>query len=143
MWTRRPSQRDLPVALVGAGLPTLPTMLRAAKPYAARLFSYHALGQLSNAEARLALVGPAGLQDVTIEQPAVDLVVEQSGGYPYFLQEYGRVLWDEIDAPPIAAEHVRAVEEIVNDSLGSSTTALTAGSSGQRSNSPPTRSSAT
>ncbi len=117
MALHRVSQRDLPVALVGAGLPTLPTMLRAAKPYAPRLFSYHTLGQLSSAEARLALVGPAGLQGVELERPAVNLVVEQSGGYPYFLQEYGRVLWDEIDTPPITAEHVRDVEEIVNDSL--------------------------
>ena len=64
MALHRVSQQDLPVALVGAGLPTLPTMLRAAKPYAPRLFSYHTLGQLSAAEARLALVGPAGLQSV-------------------------------------------------------------------------------
>ncbi len=117
MALHRVSQRDLPVALAGAGLPTLPAMLRAAKPYAARLFSYHTLGQLSVAEARLALVGPAALQGVELQKRAVDLVVEQSGGYPYFLQEYGRVLWDEIDDPPITAEHVRTVEEIVDDSL--------------------------
>jgi hypothetical protein len=117
MALHRVSQRDLPVALAGAGLPTLPAMLRAAKPYAPRLFSYHTLGQLSVAEARLALVGPAGLQGVELQQRAVDLVVEQSGGYPYFLQEYGRVLWDEIDDPPITAEHVGTVEEIVDDSL--------------------------
>ncbi|MGD0454575.1 MAG: ATP-binding protein [Solirubrobacteraceae bacterium] len=117
MALHRVSQRDLPVALAGAGLPTLPTLLRAAKPYAPRLFSYHTLGQLSVAEARLALVGPAGLQGVKLQKPAVDLVVEQSGGYPYFLQEYGRVLWDEIDDPPITAEHVHIVEEIVDDSL--------------------------
>jgi hypothetical protein len=43
--------------------------------------------------------------------------VERSGGHPYFLQEYGRVLWDEIDSPPVTAEHVRTVEEIVEDSL--------------------------
>jgi hypothetical protein len=117
MALHRVSQHDLPVALVGAGLPTLPVMLRAAKPYAPRLFSYHTLGQLSKAEARLALIGPAALQEVEFRAAAVELVVAQSGGYPYFLQEYGRVLWDEIDAPPIAAEHVRAVEEIVDDNL--------------------------
>jgi len=117
MALHRVSQRDLPVALVGAGQPTLPTMLRAAKPYAPRLFSYHTLGQLSDAEARLALIGPAALQGVDFEAPAAGLVVARSGGHPYFLQEYGRVLWDEIDAPPIGAAHVRAVEEIVEDSL--------------------------
>jgi AAA ATPase domain len=117
MALHRVSQRDLPVALAGAGLPTLPSMLRAAKPYASRLFSYQTLGQLSDAEARLALVGPAGLQGVEFRKGAVELVVERSGGHPYFLQEYGRVLWDEIDSPPVTAEHVRTVEEIVEDSL--------------------------
>jgi len=117
MALHRVSQRDLPVALVGAGLPTLPMMLRAAKPYAARLFSYHTLAQLSRAEATLALVGPAGLHGVELQKPAVDRVVAQSGGYPYFLQEYGRVLWDEIDTPPISVQHVRTVEEIVEDNL--------------------------
>jgi len=117
MALHRVSQRDLPVALVGAGLPTLPVMLRGAKPYAPRLFSYHSLGQLSKAEARLALIGPAALQEVEFGPAAVDLIVAQSGGYPYFLQEYGRVLWDEIDTPPILAEHVRSVEEIVEDNL--------------------------
>jgi len=117
MALHRVSQRDLPVALVGAGLPTLPMMLRAAKPYAPRLFSYHTLGQLSPAEARLALLGPAGLGGVEFREAAVDLVVEQSGGHPYFLQEYGRVLWDEIDTPPITPGHVRAVAEIVDDNL--------------------------
>jgi len=117
MALHRVSQRDLPVALAGAGLPTLPMMLRAAKPYAPRLFSYHTLGQLSDAEARLALVGPAGLQGVEFDKAATDLVVARSGGSPYFLQEYGRVLWDEIDTPPITAAHVRAVEVIVDDSL--------------------------
>ena len=34
MALHRVSQRDLPVALIGAGLPTLPVMLRDAKPYA-------------------------------------------------------------------------------------------------------------
>jgi hypothetical protein len=117
MALHRVSQRDLPVALAGAGLPTLPSMLRVGKPYAPRLFSYHTLGQLSDAEARLALVGPAGLQGVELRDAAVELIVARAGGHPYFLQEYGRVLWDEIDTPPITAEHVRVVEEIVDDSL--------------------------
>jgi hypothetical protein len=92
-------------------------MLRAAKPYSPRLFSHHTLGQLSDAEAALAIVGPAGLQGVELSKAAVELIVGRSGGHPYFLQEYGRVLWDEIDTPPITAEHVGVVEEIVDDNL--------------------------
>ncbi len=38
------AQQKLPVALVAAGLPPLPTQLRSAKPYAERLFEYFPLG---------------------------------------------------------------------------------------------------
>jgi hypothetical protein len=54
---------------------------------------------------------------VEFRKGAVELVVERSGGHPYFLQEYGRELWDEIDSPPVTAVHVRTVEEIVEDSF--------------------------
>jgi hypothetical protein len=46
MALHRVSQRDPPVALAGAGLPTLPSMLRAAKSHASRLFSYHTLSSV-------------------------------------------------------------------------------------------------
>jgi hypothetical protein len=113
----RLSQKDLPVALVGAGLPTLPVMLRAAKPYASRLFAYREVGQLPPAAARAALVGPAEMGGLAFEPGAVEKVIEGSGGYPYFIQEYGRVLWNEIDRGPLRAEDVDAVADLVDDSL--------------------------
>jgi len=108
----RMSQRELPVALVGAGLPTLPAMLRSAKPYAPRLFSYSDLARLSAASSRMLLVGPAALQQVSFEEDALELIISQSGGYPYFLQEYGRVLWDEVEQSPITSSDVVAVTEL-------------------------------
>jgi hypothetical protein len=103
MSMNRVGQRGLPVALVGAGLPPLPRLLRAAKPYAERMFAYHELDRLSDAEARMALVAPAALREVEYEAPAVELVLEASAGYPHFIQEYGRVLWNEVDSSPITA----------------------------------------
>jgi hypothetical protein len=113
----RVSQQNLPVALVGAGLPSLPMMLRGAKPYSSRLFTYHDIVRLSEAATRVALLGPAKAEKVDFEGEAVELIVKESGGYPYFLQEYGRVLWDEVEESPITADHVRAVAELVDDSL--------------------------
>ena len=48
----------LPVMLVGAGLPSLPTQLGEATSYAERLYDYRAIGLLDPTSARLALVGP-------------------------------------------------------------------------------------
>jgi AAA ATPase domain len=113
----RVGQRGLPVALVGAGLPPLPRLLRTAKPYAERMFAYHELDRLSGAEARTALVAPAGQHDVTYEPEAVELIVDASAGYPHFLQEYGRVLWNEVERSPISAEDVQGVRELIDDAL--------------------------
>jgi AAA ATPase domain len=110
-------QRSLPVAIVGAGLPPLPVQLRQAKPYAERLFAYSELDRLPRAAARSALVGPAAVHGVEFEPEAVELVLDGSHGYPYFIQEYGRVLWREIEASPITANDVQAVEETVRAAL--------------------------
>jgi AAA ATPase domain len=113
------SQKGLPVALAGAGLPTLPGLMRSAKPYAPRLFEYRDIGRLSEAEARTALVGPAQRRDVKFQPGAVRAVIERSGGYPYFIQEYGRVLWNEIDESPITEAAVLELDDVVQDNLDS------------------------
>jgi len=111
------SRNALPVAMVGAGLPDLQTRLMAAKPYVDRLFQYHELGRVSAAAARSALVAPAATRDVAYDESAARSVVDESAGYPYFIQEYGRELWNHAETSPIGREDVDAVREIVNDSL--------------------------
>jgi AAA ATPase domain len=111
------AKRELPVALVGAGLPDLPGRLFAAKPYADRLFTHRELGRLRPVEARAALVGPAGVHGLAFEPAAVAAVVAESAGYPYFIQEYGRELWNHVDGSPISAADVATVREVVRESL--------------------------
>ena len=113
----RVGQRSLPVALVGAGLPPLPRLLRAAKPYAERLFSYRELDRLSDAEARAALIGPAALRGVEYEPAAVQMILQSSQGYPHFIQEHGRVLWKEVDVSPITAADVQSAQALVAEAL--------------------------
>ncbi len=114
------SRNALPVALVGAGLPDLQVRLIAAKPYADRLFEYQELGSLGKAAARTALIAPAATRGVDYEEQAARAVVDECAGYPYFLQEYGRELWNEAEASPITMADVDAVKEIVSDSLARS-----------------------
>jgi hypothetical protein len=117
MAMNRVGQRSLPVALVGAGLPPLPRLLRTAKPYAERMFSYHELEQLSEEEARTALVAPAAQRKVDYETAAVKLIVAASAGYPHFIQEYGRVLWNEVEQSPITARDVDSAQALINEAL--------------------------
>lgn len=102
----RTTQRDLPVVLVGAGLPQLPGLVGDAKSYAERLFEFPRLEHLSAADAAEALIVPAGDQGVVYEPAAVDLIVAHTLGYPYFIQEWGYRVWNSAPASPIAAGDV-------------------------------------
>ncbi len=111
------SRSSLPVAMAAAGLPDLQVRLMSAKPYADRLFQYRELGRLTDAAARIALITPAATRGVDFEEDAALQVVREAAGYPYFIQEYGRELWNEAEASPITTADVNAVREIVTDSL--------------------------
>lgn len=113
-------QRQLPITLVGAGLPQLPRLAGEAKSYAERLFKFPEIGRLSEVDAARALVDPAGKLDVTYEEPAVRGIVDYTEGYPYFLQEYGNVLWNFADISPITARDVDGARAAVEAKLDGS-----------------------
>jgi hypothetical protein len=111
------SRAGLPVAMVGAGLPDLRVRLLSAKPYADRLFSYEELGRLPESAARSALIGPAASAGVAYDEEAARQIVQEAAGFPYFLQEYGRELWNFAETTPITLQDLESAREIVNDSL--------------------------
>jgi hypothetical protein len=113
-------QRRLPIILTGAGLPQLPRLAGDAKSYAERLFRFPAIGRLPRDEAAEALVAPAQRLDVAYEPEAVDAIVEYTEGYPYFLQEYGKLVWDSALRPPITRGDVADAREAVEAKLDSS-----------------------
>ena len=111
------AQQQLPVTLVGAGLPPLPAQLRAAKPYAERLFEYFPLGKLSPAAARSALVTPATRAGAEYEEAGIELILAAADGYPYFIQEHGRVVWEEAGVSPITTAAVEQALPVVQEIL--------------------------
>lgn len=111
------SRNQLPVAMVGAGLPDLQVRLMSAKPYADRLFEYRELGRLPDVAARIALIKPAGSLGIEFDEPAARAVVQDAAGYPYFLQEFGRELWNAAEGPRITLGDLDEVRAIVQESL--------------------------
>ena len=93
----RAAQSQLPVVLVGAGLPQLPGLMGKAKSYAERLFDFPEIGPLADAAARQAIVNPLQAEGVAIEAAALDAILTATKGYPYFLQEWGKHSWDAAD----------------------------------------------
>ena len=102
----RTAQRRLPLILVGAGLPQLRGLTGRAKSYAERLFDFPEVGPLPPEAAKLAIAKPARDQGVDITPDALDEIVRQTRGYPYFLQEWGKHSWDAADASPITRQDV-------------------------------------
>jgi len=97
----RCAQRRLPVVLVGAGLPQLRGQMGQAKSYAERLFDFPLIGSLSEEAAKIAIAKPADEQGVRVDEDALERIVQQTRGHPYFLQEWGKHAWDLAPASPI------------------------------------------
>jgi hypothetical protein len=118
----RAVQRQLPITFVGAGLPQLPRLAGEAKSYAERLFKFPRIGRLSDPQAEAALAHPAAELGVTFEHGAIDAIVAYTEGYPYFVQEYGKFVWDlapegEPISEAVAREAQRAVEAKLDESF--------------------------
>ena len=101
------SQTAAPLIVVGAGLPHLPAVLSAAKSYSERLFRYQRIDRLDRISADQALCAPALREGVEYEAKALDALYDASGGYPYFVQAYGKATWDHAPRTPITAADVR------------------------------------
>jgi hypothetical protein len=115
----RVNQESLPVVVGGAGLPPVGRVLSEARSYAERLFSIRPVGALTDEDTRRAFAAPAGVLGVSITGDALDRLVELSGGYPFFIQSYGKHAWDLADGSPIALDDVelatpRAYRELVD-----------------------------
>lgn len=103
-------QRKLPVTLVGAGLPQIAELAGDAKSYAERLFKFPKIGNLDGHDAKQALVKPAADESVTYEDGALEIALDITGGYPYFLQELGYATWTVADGPVITTHDVTLAE---------------------------------
>lgn len=110
----RTTQKNLPVVLVGTGLPQIPGLAGDAKSYAERLFEFPEIGSLDDQDASDALILPAREEGVEYEAEAVREILTATHGYPFFLQEWGYRIWNEADASPITrADVVAATPNVI------------------------------
>jgi AAA ATPase domain len=113
----RINQKGLPLTCVAAGLPTLPALAGEAKSYAERLFTYPSIGRLPRDAADEALVRPAWVRDVRFAKGALDLAYEQTRGYPYFIQEYGKYAWNVAGGSQIRRADMQRGGELARHAL--------------------------
>jgi AAA ATPase domain len=120
MGAHKVSQRQLPLVLVGAGLPQLVGNMGRSKSYAERLFDFPTVGALSKKDAAVAIIEPIRNEGESIAKAAVDLMIEASQGYPYFIQTWGYEAWNAAAKSPIAKRNVVESEASVLKNLDES-----------------------
>jgi hypothetical protein len=103
----RAAQRQLPVTLIGAGLPQRRGRMGRAKSYAERLFDIPEVGPLTPGAARIAIERPALNEGVAFEPAAIERIIDETQCYPYFLQEWGKRVWDAAQQSPITEADVK------------------------------------
>lgn len=113
-------QRNLPVTFVGAGLPQIAELAGDAKSYAERLFKFPKIDSLKGDDARIALIEPAASEGVQFEPEAVDLAIEVTRGYPYFIQELGYQVWTVASLHRITKDDVSVARDAYEAKLDSS-----------------------
>lgn len=102
----RANQKQLPILLFGAGLPQIAVLSGNAKSYAERLFSFPPVGPLDGQAAIQALRNPIEDEGESISDQALEVIIDQTAGYPYFLQEWGYQAWNLAAHSPIDLEDI-------------------------------------
>jgi len=100
------SQLGLPIVLIGAGLPQILALAGESKSYSERLFKYPSIGALSEEDARQAIQAPLEAEGVTIGRAAIELILEVTHRYPYFLQQWGHDAWNLAEGVSITNKNV-------------------------------------
>lgn len=101
------SQKELPLVVICAGLPSIAALSGDAKSYAERLFEFIPIKYLEPPQDSLAITEPARLKNVAYESEAVIESINITKGYPYFIQELGKHAWDIATASLIKLEDVK------------------------------------
>lgn len=110
-------QRQLPLVLIGAGLPILPGLAGESKSYAERLFNFPDVGPLTEPDAAKAIREPITEAGESIEPGALKEIFRLTKGYPYFIQEWGYQAWNHSVASPISVHDIRETTDIVTKRL--------------------------
>ncbi|MEO9049426.1 MAG: ATP-binding protein [Candidatus Dormiibacterota bacterium] len=86
-------QHSLPLMLMLCGLPPIVDNLSRSKSYSERMFAIQEIGNLRTPEDRAAFVDPAARLGRRYTDDVVEAVMQDTGGYPFFIQVYGDALW--------------------------------------------------
>ena len=89
-----------PILLVIAGTPDLRFVLRRSKATFTERGQLQRIGRLTRNESRRALTKPFKEQGINLPPDILNPVLDEAQDYPYFLQLWGKALWDVMQRYP-------------------------------------------
>lgn len=110
----RTNQLGYPIMLIGAGLPKIYKMLSEEKSYSERLFMYKEIGSLTYEQSVKAIEEPVKKFGISYSRDALEKIVSITKGYPFFIQQLCRIIYDKNESNVIDKE---MVDSIVDDFL--------------------------
>ena len=103
-----------------AGLPNLELKVKKAKTYTERMFFTIKVENLSESDARNAIIEPLKETDASFSSELVNAVIEETGRYPYFIQFYGREIISSVDKQRISLTDFKKIRDQIRKKLDSS-----------------------
>lgn len=100
-----------------SGLPTLRSCVHEARSYSERMFGLLDVGSLGHEDAKKALSEPLRDSRYTFAPDLIDQVAEDTGGYPYFLQFFGREIINNADKSRIALDDYLRMRGVITARL--------------------------
>ena len=109
----RANQLSIPIMAMVAGTPDMIKMLHKEKTYVERLFLFPRLDILSDEEVATAISEPGKKVGLQFSSEALSLIAKITGGYPYFVQQYGQIIFNNFSEEGIV--NAAFVEKVKDD----------------------------
>ena len=112
----RANQLGYPIMIIGAGLPKIYKMLSDEKSYSERLFMYKKIDSLTDEQSEKAIEEPAKKFNIIYAHEAINKIVEITKGYPFFIQQLCKIVYDKTNKDVI---ELSDVENCIDEFLSS------------------------
>ena len=112
----RANQLGYPIMIIGAGLPKIYKMLSDEKSYSERLFMYKKIDSLTDEQSEKAIEEPAKKFNIIYAHEATNKIVEITKGYPFFIQQLCKIVYDKTSKDVI---ELSDVENCIDEFLSS------------------------
>lgn len=112
----RANQLGYPIMIIGAGLPKIYKMLSDEKSYSERLFMYKKIDSLTDEQSEKAIEEPEKKFNIIYAHEATNKIVEITKGYPFFIQQLCKIVYDKTNKDVI---ELSDVENCIDEFLSS------------------------